>query len=364
MKRIRSIDIFRGICIFYMTFGHMVNWWISQGDFWLYEIIWNYGAPVGGGGFLLVSGMSASISYKRNQLKAQSSQEFNMKRARNVYMLRSLLIFLISLLWNFIGTLFMGLPGVWLWFVIQTISISLFMAWPFLKTSRIFRLSMCFAFWIGNEFVFYWLSPYSNTQNIIGYLYYFLYNSPDQNVILGYFPFLLLGTVFGDVFFESNSIGNLIERRLFLKKKIFRNGQLFGVFLITFGLLYNFPDFSNKSTFASHMFIVGIQLILMACLVYIKEIRAISFQKRYRFFEIYSFYSFTIFLAHQLLYFLFQPIFSFITIWSVVIPLLIVWTFLIRFIYKKWDKDASIKFLLNKIAVELADRIEIVKLRK
>ncbi len=358
MTRIRSIDIFRGICIFYMTFGHMVNWWISQGDFWLYEIIWNYGAPVGGGGFLLVSGMSASLSYKRNQLKAQSSQEFNMKRARNVYMLRSLLIFLISLLWNFFGTLFMGLSGVWLWFVIQTISISLFMAWPFLKTSRIFRLSMCFVFWIGNEFVFYWLSPYSNTQNILGYLFYFLYNSPDQNVILGYFPFLLLGTVFGDVFFESNGIDNLIERRLFLKKKIFRNGLLFGIILITFGLLYNFPNFSNKSTFASHMFIVGIQLILMALLVYIKEIRVITFQKRYRFFEIYSFYSFTMFLAHEVLFFLFQPIYNFINIWFVIIPILIAWTFLFRFIYKKWGRIASLKFLLNKLAVELADKIE------
>jgi len=220
---------------------------------------------------------------------------------------------------------------------------------------------MCFVFWIGSEFVFYWLTPYSNIQNILGFLFYFLYNSPDQNVILSYFPFLLLGTVFGDVFFESNGIDNLIERRLFLKKKLFRNGLLFGVFLITFGLLYNFPDFSNKSTFASHMFIVGIQLILMAFLVYIKEIRLISFQKRYRFFEIFSFYSFTTFLAHQLLYFLFQPIFTFINIWFVIIPILIVWTFLFRFIYKKWDKYASIKFLINKIAVDLADRIENVK---
>jgi len=347
-----------------MTFGHMVNWWISQGDFWLYEIIWNFGAPVGGGGFLLVSGMSASLSYKRNQLKAQGSQDLNMKRARNVYMFRCMLIFLISLLWNFIGTLFMGLSGIWLWFVIQTISVSLFMAWPFLKTSRIFRLFMCFAFWIGNEFLFYWLAPYNNTQNILGYLFYFLYNTPDQNVILAYFPFLLLGTVFGDIFFESNSIDNLIERKNFLKKKFLRNGLIFGVFLIMFGLLYNFPDFSNKTTFASHMFVVGIQLIVMAFLVYIKEIRAISFQKRYRFFEIYSFYSFTIFLAHQLLYFLFQPIFNFINIWYVIIPILIGWTLLFRFIYKKWDKYASIKFLLNKIAVELTDRIEIVKLGK
>jgi len=340
----------------------MVNWGISQGDFWLYEIIWNFGAPIGASGFLLISGMSASMSYKRNQLKALSSQVFNLKQSRNIYMLRSLIIFLISLLWNFIGTLFMGLSGLWLWFALQTISISLFMAWPFLKTSRIFRLFMCFVFWIGNEFVFYWLTPYSNTQNILGYLFYFLYNSPDQNVILGYFPFLLLGTVIGDVFFESLSIDNLIERKLFLKKKIFGPALLFGAFLITFGLLYNFPDFSNKSTFASHMYKVGIQLILVAFLVQIKEIRLMSFQKRYRFFEIYSFYSFTIYLSHHLLFFLFQPIFSFINIWYVIVPILIAWTFLIRFIYKKWDKNASIKFILNKIAVNLADRIEIVKL--
>ncbi|MBY9008840.1 MAG: hypothetical protein KGD74_03130 [Candidatus Lokiarchaeota archaeon] len=364
MKRLRSIDIFRGICIFYMTWGHMINWWISQGDFWLYEIIWNLGAPIGGGGFLLVSGMSASISFKRNQLKAQGSQEFSMKRARNAYMVRCFLIFLISLVWNFFGTLFMGLPGIWVWFVLQAIAISLFMAWPFLKTSRIFRISMCFVFWIGNEFVFYWLAPYSDTQNVLGYLFYFLYNTPNQNVILGYFPFLLLGTVFGDIFFESNTISNQIERKLFLKKKIFKTGLLFGVFLVTFGLLYKFPDFSNKSTFASRMFIVGVQLILIAFLVYIKEIRELNFQKRYRFFEIYSFYSFTLFLAHHLFYFLFPPVFNFINIWYVIIPILIAWTFLFRFIYIKLDKKASIKFLLNKTAVYLADRIEIVKSRK
>ena len=364
MKRIRSIDIFRGICIFYMTWGHMINWWISQGDFWLYEIIWNYGAPIGGGGFLLVSGMSASISFKRNLQKAQNSQEFGMKRARNVYMMRCFLIFLISLMWNLIATFLMGASGIWLWFVIQTIAISLFMAWPFLKTSRIFRIAMCFVFWIGNEFVFYWLAPYSNTQNILGYFFYFLYNTPSQNVILGYFPFLLLGTVFGDIFSEYSSISNQIERKVFLKKKIIRNGILFGIFLITFGLLYNFPDFSDKSTFASHMFIVGIQLIIVAFLVYIKEIRIISFRKRYRFFEIYSFYSFTMFLAHHLLYFLFQPVFNFINIWFAIIPILILWTVLFRFIFKKFDKYASLKFLMNKVAIVVADRIEIFKKKK
>lgn len=364
MKRFRSIDILRGICIFYMTFGHMVNWWISQADFWLYEIIWNYGAPIGGAGFLLVSGMSASISYKSDSLKAQNSQEFTMNKARNIYMLRTLIILLISTLWNLIGTLFMGLPGIWLWFVVQTISISLFMAWAFLKTSRVLRIFACFVFWISNEFILNWLTPYSNDQSILGYLFYFLYNSPNQNVILGYFPFLLLGTVLGDLFFDLGSLEDLKEKHNFVKKKVLKPSGIYGGLLIMFGLFYKFPDFSNKATFSSHMFIVGIQLILLAFLVYYKDFRESNLQKRFKFFEIFSFYSFTIFLSHHLLYFLFQPLFNIFEIWFVIIPILIIWTFIFRFIYKKWDKYASIKFLINKLAVNLAERIKSTKIMK
>ena len=360
MKRFKSIDILRGLCIFYMTLGHMVNWWISPADFWLYNLIWNYGAPIGGAGFLLVSGMSASISYKKDRLKAQISQNFKMNKARNIFMLRTMVILLISTLWNFIGTLFMGLPGVWLWFVIQTIAISLFMAWIFLNTSRLFRIIICFAFWISNEFIFYWLTPYSNEQNILGYLFYFLYNSPDQNVILGYFPFLLLGTVLGDMFFEMGNIESLEEKHDFVKKKVLIPSGIFGTLLITFGLLYKFPDFSNKVTFSSHMYIIGIQLILVALLVYFKDFRIPNPQRNFKFFEIFSFYSFTMFLTHHLLYFLFQPFFNIFEIWFIIIPIMVIWTFLFRFIYKKWEKYASVKFLINKFAIHLAERIESV----
>ncbi|MFX0011753.1 MAG: acyltransferase family protein [Candidatus Hermodarchaeota archaeon] len=364
MKRFRSIDIFRGLCIFYMTFGHMVNWWISPTDFWLYELIWNYGAPIGGAGFLLVSGMSASISYKRDWFKAQNSEVYTMKRARNIYMVRTTIIFLISTLWNFIGTLFMGLPGIWLWFVIQTISISLFMAWLFFKTSRIFRIFICFVFWISNEIILYWLTPYSNEQNILGYLFYFLYNSPDQNIILGYFPFLLLGTVLGDLLFELGNLEDSKEKHILVKKKILMPSALYGSLLIAFGLLFKFPDFSNKITFSSHMFVVGIQLILLAVLTYFKDFRVSNPLIRFKFFEIFSFYSFTIFLSHHLLYFLFQSVFTIIEIWFTLIPILIIWTFLFRYIYNKWGKYASVKFLINKFTLFIVERINSVKIWK
>jgi hypothetical protein len=347
-----------------MTFGHMVNWWISPSDFWLYELIWNFGAPIGGAGFLLVSGMSASISYKKDWLKAQTSTELTMNKVRNTYMLRTLVILLISTLWNFIGTLFMELPGVWLWFVIQTISISLFMAWLFLKTSRIFRVLICFVFWIGNQFILFWLTPYNSEQNLLGYLFYFLYNSPDQNVILAYFPYLLLGTVLGDLFFELGNLEDLEKKRGFIKTKILLPSGIYGSLLISFGFLYRFPDFSNKTSFSSQMFIIGIQLILLALLVYYKDFRVSKLQIKFKFFEIFSFYSFTMFLTHHLLYFIFQPFFSIYEIWFIIIPMLILWTLLFRYIFKKWNKYASIKFLINKLAIFLAERIDSIKIIK
>jgi len=360
MKRFIAIDIFRGLCIFYMTFGHMVYWGVSNANFWLYEIIWNYGAPIGGGGFLLVSGMSASLSYRNRVNKAKISGDTRLKKIRNEYLLRALIIFLISIIWNFIGTLYMNLPGIWLWFVIQTISISLIIAWPLFKVSKFLRLIICFVSWIGNEWIFLWLSPYYGQKNVFGILFYTLYNTPEQNVILAYFPFLLLGTVIGDIFFEAGLNQEPNKQDSFLKEKLIRPSVIGGLILIIFGVLFRFPDFSNKETFSSHMFIVGIELILISTLTYLKDIKKIHFNKSYRLFEYYSFYSFTIFLAHNLLYFLFQPRLNFLEIWLYIVPIMVLWTLLFRFIYKKWGKYASLKFLISKSAVYISDKIELI----
>ena len=85
--RIQALDIFRGLCIFYMTIGHLVNWWVLRSDYWLYEIIWNFGAFIGGGGFLLVSGISASLSYKNRLEKLQLLQDSSERLIRNEYLI-------------------------------------------------------------------------------------------------------------------------------------------------------------------------------------------------------------------------------------------------------------------------------------
>jgi len=356
--RIQALDIFRGLCIFYMTFGHLVNWWIRSTDYWLYEIIWNFGTFVGGGGFLLVSGMSAALSYRRRKEKFESLQESSSEKLiRNEYMFRALFIFLISVMWNLVGTIYSNIPGVWTWFVIQTISISLILAWPFLKTSKRFRLYFCFFIWISNEFIINWLSPFRGESNFLGYLYYFLYNIPEQNVILGYFPYLLAGTIFGDLFYESSLKEGEKAQKDYLIKNLIKPSVIGGILLIIFGIFFEFPNFTVKETFSSHMFTFGLQLLLLSFLVIIKDFGKIKFKKNYSVIKYYSFYSFTIFFAHQLLYFVFPPQFNALEIWIYIIPIMVLITLLFRYIYIKFGKYASLKFFISKFATSLAEKI-------
>jgi hypothetical protein len=279
-----------------------------------------------------------------------------MKNSRNQYIIRALIILLISFIWNFFGTLFMDVPGIWIWFVIQTISISLLLAWPLLKTSRLFRLFICFGCWVGNEILILILTPFRGQGNILGIIDFLLYNVPEQNVILAYFPFLLAGTIIGDILHEAFN-SEKIETKSYLKKHLTIPGSIGGIILIIFGVLFHFPNFLNKVTFSSHMFIFGIELLLIILLVYIKDLSHLKLKRSYSVVKYYSYYSFTIFLAHNILYFLFPPILNALEIIIVIIPIMILWTYLFRLIYKKLGKYASLKFLISESAEYIANKI-------
>ena len=59
MKRYKTIDIGRGIAIFGMVIGHCLNWWLTEQDFWLYEMVYIILAPLGVSGFLFISRSSS-----------------------------------------------------------------------------------------------------------------------------------------------------------------------------------------------------------------------------------------------------------------------------------------------------------------
>ena len=123
-----------------------------------------------------------------------------------------------------------------------------------------------------------------------------------------------------------------------------------GGVLITFGILFQFPQFTDKATFSSHMFIFGIELMIIIFLVYLKDLGYLKFKRNYSVLKYYSFYSFTIFLAHNLLYFLFPPVFNALEIWLYIIPVMVLWTYLFRIIYQKLGKYASLKVFISETA--------------
>ena len=168
-----------------------------------------------------------------------------------------------------------------------------------------------------------------------------------------------MGTVLGDLLFEIFSIDDENEQKRMIKKKIFIPNIVGGTILVIIGVALFFPDFISKETFSSHLFIFGIELILLAFLVWIKDYKNFKMKKSYRFFYFYSYYSFTIFLAHNLLIFLFGRQFNALQIWIVIIPIVILWTALFYLIYKKIRNKASIKVLVSEIASYLSKKIEL-----
>ena len=60
--RIKSIDTLRGLSMFLMVYGHMILFWLRLEDFWLKYWLYAFLQPIGATGFLLISGVSSTLS--------------------------------------------------------------------------------------------------------------------------------------------------------------------------------------------------------------------------------------------------------------------------------------------------------------
>jgi hypothetical protein len=103
---------------------------------------------------------------------------------------------------------------------------------------------------------------------------------------------------------------------------------------------------------------LGVILILLVILLYLEEFEKIKPKKRYRFFFYFSFYSFTIYLAHDLLYFIFYRQLNAINIWLAVIGTFILITLLLKGINKTLGIRASLKAQLGILSLIITNKIE------
>ncbi len=359
MKRIKSVDIIRGLCILLMILGHLIDWWIRIEDRWLINILFAFLAPIAASGFMFISGFSAILSYKRKVTNIDDPNGLTIRRVKNIYLIRALLLLIVALLYNIVIAFGINdLTWIWAWNVLQTIAVSLLLGYFFLNTSKIFRILVGIVLLVGNQYISPLLLTYDGQTNIYGLLFYILFHPIEQFTILSYFSIFLLGTVVGDSFTDVNKINDQREREHAIKHVFITPLLLIGIISVTFAFIFRFPDIIYRRTFSSLVFSIGFFLILLSILLYIEEFEIIKTKKSYRFFFYYSFYSFTIYLAHDPLYFIFFRQLNALTIWIAFVGTTILITLLLKGVHKKWGRKASLKTQLSILSLIILNKIE------
>ena len=356
LKRLKSIDIFRGLCMAWMILNHLFDWWLKSEYNWLKSIMISILDPIGVTGFLFISGVSISLSYRKRIIKAEKSETYNFRIVRNSYLFRAFFILIIALIYNSAVAISLKDPSmVWTWFVLLTAAISLFLAWPLLKTPKFFRILIGLTILIAHLFIVSLLIPYEGDSNIYGLLFHILYNDIHQDPILIFFPFFLFGTVIGDMIFDTLLLNNNKKN---IKNRFFAPSMIIGILLITIGVLYSFPDFLIRESLSWIIYSLGINVLFISILIYIEKYEIIETTKSYKFLFYYSYYSLTIYLAHNLLYFLFLHQLNVFNIWFFVIGAFFFIGLILRATYKIWEGSASIKVQISKLSLGITMRIE------
>ncbi|MFX0010320.1 MAG: heparan-alpha-glucosaminide N-acetyltransferase domain-containing protein, partial [Candidatus Hermodarchaeota archaeon] len=192
MNRIKSIDTIRGFFLFLMILGHLLDWWLIIPDRWIVFYLYSFLAPIAATGYLYTSGFSAAIAYKSRKEKAARLMDITMTQARNIYIFRALLLLTISLIYNTIIALALNnLKWIWAWNVLQTISVSLLLAWPLLKTPKYLRISLGIGLLVINDLLFPFLLSHKDQQTIYGIFFQILYYPDEAYTILAYFAMFI-----------------------------------------------------------------------------------------------------------------------------------------------------------------------------
>ena len=220
-KRFRSIDSIRGLSMSWMIFGHLLDWWTKQEYHWIVSLFHSIFEPIGASFFLFISGISIMLSYRKRKLKAKYDESIRVKNVKFEYFIRAFLVLLVALAYNsFIVIVNSDIKMLWTWFILLTIAISLFLAFPFFKVPKYIRIVLSIMSWFFNFLIIQILEPFNGEGGIAGISYFVIYNSIDLVPIAYFFPFFLLGTVLGEVFFEFSLMEDSIKRKKFAIKNV------------------------------------------------------------------------------------------------------------------------------------------------
>ena len=343
----------------YVMIGHMIDWWLIPSEDWLFNVYVSLFSALGAAGFVFISGISTMISYRNRVEKVKSTVNYSTKTMRKEYLIRAFLVLGLGLLYNGIVAIQFFDPSiVWKWFIILTVGASLLLAWPLLKTSKLFRIFVAALIWIVNQILLTYLLPFKGEGNFYGVLFYVFYNSLDQNPILSFFTFFLIGTVIGDLIFDFSALNDDIEKKRFFKRKIIAPLLVSGVVLIATSFWFLLPNlFTDKILTINTntwwlIYSLGLDLIIILILLILEEYNLFNTKRSFKFLFYFSYYSLTLFLLQNLNYLLFFELLNRYNIWYFIIATVVLYGIFLRFMYKKLEGNFSLKVQIGKIATK------------
>ncbi len=370
MKRLKSLDMFRGLAMLYMLVGHMVTWWPVPEERWILISYVSILSTLGAVGFTFISGISTMISYRNRLIKMEKVENYSFSQVKYEYLIRATFIVILGLIYNiFVAIMLMDPSLIWTWFILLTLGVCLLMSWPLLKTSKKFRIFIGALIWIINQIILVLLTPFKGQLNVYGVLYHILYNSIDQNIILSFFTFFIIGTVIGDIIYDFSLIDNEFEKRSNVTKKLLYPSLLIGIILIVIGFYFLLPFLfteeilSIKSNLWWLIYSLGIELILISIFITIDVYEVFKPEKSYRFLYYFSYYSLTVFLLQNINYFFFYQSLHWYNLWFFILITVILYGLFLRLLYNRWGSIFSLKIQIGRLASGVTKRLMNKKMR-
>lgn len=366
--RIKTLDIARGLIILGMVWVHLRTWWLRKEDAWFTDISRLLIDKIFGPAFIWLSGVSLILWYRNASIKAKELENYNARIMKKEYYFRALILLVIAFSYNIVVALVIyDITWIWAWFILLALAFSMLMSYPFFKTSKLFRLIYSFIIIIINQIIITILWPYEGQLNIYGILFHLLYYPLFLYPVLVSYAFYILGTIFGDLLFEVFQIEDIAKRRLALRNKIVIPSFIIGIVILILGVIFIGELFWIDYPFAWVPFSISIIIIAVSILLTIEGYGYFDTKKSYKFSYYFSYYSLTVYLGHNVLFFLFYGqlnIFYFFMAFFITSALM---GLALRAIHKRWRSKFSIKVQMGKMAIFLAcklENIDVVALKK
>jgi len=372
MKRLKSIDIYRGLIIAYLIVAHTWSWGISSDYsanivlFIIAKIL--YFISPEAEGFILISGVSFTLSYKNriNDIKNKDFYDYNYRQLRLRHFIRAIIVLLIGVFaYNVEQLLFWKrIEDLWLWTIFQTLGISTCLIWPLRKAKKVTKIAIGVSLLILYYILFAFIDPEMLTgpgdrfiiSDPLSFFYFIFYNGFIFCPILLYFPFYLFGNVLGEILYEKS-----IQEETKIPDKTFTKLIAKPILLISIPLMV-IPFFLPANIFVINtyswlLYSIGADLVLFLFLFAIEELELFKFKKEYKFFYYFSYYSLTAYLIQHFLFYLVYNKFTPLVGLLVSLLILILFFIFLKIMYMKVGIYFSLKAQIARISTYLSKRV-------